>query len=296
MRPSVQDSDITHPSGGYACGNQQLPRGSTSSNIDPQEGQVSSPRLWTRLHNYYKRNAASLLFKRPLRIDTQVPLISFTFDDFPRSALLSGGAILNRYGLAGTYYTAVGLLGKDGPSGPLYTRDDLGTLLERGHELGCHTFSHCHSWNTDAGVFENSVIQNRDALRALLPRAEFKSLSYPISEPRPSTKRVVARYFQCCRGGGQVINAGTADLNQLAAYFLEKSKDRIQPVKDLIDLNRESRGWTIFATHDVSPNPSPFGCTPDFFEEVVHYAVSSGARVLPVAKALDTIVGPAPSL
>jgi peptidoglycan/xylan/chitin deacetylase (PgdA/CDA1 family) len=32
------------------------------------------------------------------------PVISFTFDDFPRSALVKAGAILRERGLAGTYY------------------------------------------------------------------------------------------------------------------------------------------------------------------------------------------------
>ncbi len=246
---------------------------------------------WTRVQNYYKRNVAHSLFRRPLAIRSQRPLISFTFDDFPRSALLTGGAILNHHGLAGTYFTSLGLLGKDGPSGPLYRLDDLKALLAQRHELGCHTFSHDHSWDTEAEAFEGSVLQNRAALSKLVPGADFKSLSYPIAEPRPMTKRKVARHFLCCRGGGQTLNVGTADLNQLAAYFLEKSRDRIQAVKDLIELNREARGWIIFATHDVSPDPSPYGCTPEFFDSVVQYAMSSGARILPVVGALEVIRG-----
>ena len=31
----------------------------------------------------------------------------------------------------------------------------------------------------------------------------------------------------------------------------------------------------------------PFGCTPAFFEEIVKYAVASGARILPVIRAWD---------
>jgi peptidoglycan/xylan/chitin deacetylase (PgdA/CDA1 family) len=230
-----------------------------------------------------------VFFRRRLAIRTPHPLISFTFDDFPRSAFLAGGAILSQYGLSGTYYTSLGLMGKDGPSGLLYGQDDLGALLEQGHELGCHTFSHCHSWETETAAFEDSIIQNRAALNKLVPGAEFKSLSYPISEPRPMTKRAISKHFLCCRGGGQTLNVGTADLNQLAAYFLEKSRDNIQAVKNLIDLNREVRGWIIFATHDVSSPPSPFGCTPALFEDAVRYAVDSGAQVLPVARALEVI-------
>lgn len=250
---------------------------------------MSLNRSWRKIHDYYKRTSARLMFRRPLAIRTQRPLISFTFDDFPRSAFLVGGAILSRYGFAGTYYTALGLLATHGPSGPLYLLEDLKAVLANGHELGCHTFSHCHSWETRKDRFVDSVLRNRAELSRLVPDAEFKSLSYPISEPRPLTKHAVSRYFVCCRGGGQTFNAGTADLNQLSAYFLEKSCGDIHAVRNQIDANREARGWLILATHDICDSPSSYGCTTQFFEDVVCYARDSGALVLPVTRALEMI-------
>jgi len=245
------------------------------------------PAYWTKARNYYKRKSARLVFRRPFAIRTQVPVISFTFDDFPRTALTAGGTILSDRGLAGTYYTALGLLGTEGPSGTLYNLEDLHAVIAQGHELGCHTFGHCHCWDTETAKFEASIVQNAAELSALIPGAQFKSLSYPIAEPRPLTKRAAGRHFECCRAGGQTINAGVADLNQLSAFFLEKTRDNIQPVKDLIDHNRDARGWLILATHDVVDGPSPYGCTPEFFAEVVKYSIQSGATILPVVKALE---------
>jgi glycosyltransferase involved in cell wall biosynthesis/peptidoglycan/xylan/chitin deacetylase (PgdA/CDA1 family) len=245
-----------------------------------------------RLLNYYRRRAASLSFRRPHAVRLQQPLISFTFDDFPRSALLVGGEILGRFDLTATYYASLGLMGRDTPTGQMFVPEDLRTLFQRGHELGCHTFAHCDSWDTDPAEFKESVIQNSKELVKLFPGAEFKTFSYPISLPRPRTKAKIVDYFLCCRGGGQTLNVGNVDLNQLSAYFLEKSRDNIQQVKDLIQRNRQLGGWLIFATHDVSDNPTPFGCTPEFFEEVVQCAISSGARILPVAAALDVLKVP----
>lgn len=247
---------------------------------------------WLRLQGYYQRKAASFAFRKPFLIRSQQPLISFTFDDFPRSALLTGGAILGRFGLAGTYYACLGLLGKDSPTGQIVFAGDLKKLFEQGHELGCHTFSHCDSWGTDTRTFEESILKNRAALSELMPGAEFKSFSYPISQPRPLTKAKIADYFFSCRGGGQKFNAGKVDLHQLSAYFLEKSRDDFQAIRDVIDRNQKARGWLIFATHDISDNPTPYGCSPDFFEQVVHYAVRSGARILPVGDALQALGAP----
>jgi peptidoglycan/xylan/chitin deacetylase (PgdA/CDA1 family) len=250
---------------------------------------VTSAYLWTKLKSRYQRSAARSASKRPLVIDSAVPLVSFTFDDFPRSSLLVGGAILRRFGLTGTYYASFGLMGKTAPTGAIFVRQDLETLLEQRHELGCHTFDHCDSWETRPDLFEESIVRNEEARRELIPGASFKTLSYPISPPRPLTKRKAAAHFAGCRGGGQTLNVGTTDLSYLAAFFLEKSRDNAEAVKNLIEQNRRACGWLIFATHDVAPNPTPYGCTPDFFEEIVRSSVSSGARILPVGEAVEAL-------
>lgn len=247
--------------------------------------------LQTRFNGRYQRTAARYLARRAFQMESALPIISFTFDDFPRSALLEGGRILTRFRLKGTYYASFGLMGKTAPTGPIFVPEDLDLLVTQGHELGCHTFGHCHSWETDADVFENSIVQNERARLRVIPSLPFKTLSYPISPPRPKTKRRAASHFAGCRGGGQTFNVGTIDLSYLAACFLEKSRQDVESVKELIEQNRRARGWLIFATHDIAPDPTPFGCTPDFFEDIVRSAVSSGARILPVGAALECLRG-----
>src|SRR3954447_8997056 len=93
----------------------------------------------SRVRRYYQRKASELLFKRTLVVSGQRPLISFSFDDFPKSALRTGGSILRHFGLSGTYYASLGLIGKDSESGPIFDQTDLKLLHEQDHELGCHT-------------------------------------------------------------------------------------------------------------------------------------------------------------
>jgi hypothetical protein len=242
-----------------------------------------------RIHGFWQRTASRSLFRRPVRLDSQKPIISFTFDDFPRSALLTGGAILERFGLRGTYYASLGLMGQTAPTGEIFIPEDVSALVGRGHELGCHTFDHRHSWDTNPKVFERSILENQAALESLLPGGVFRTFSYPISPPRPHTKRIVGQRFACARGGGQTFNVGRTDLNCLRAYFLEKSRHDGDAIKHLIEQNRAACGWLIFATHDVCNEPTPFGCTSDFFEDIVECAATSGARIVPVARALDLL-------
>lgn len=220
----------------------------------------------------------------------EAPIISFTFDDFPRSAYYAGGAILRTHGFHGTYYAALGLTGTVEPVGEIFSREDLINVIADGHELGCHTFGHCHSWKTPPAAFERSVVENAVRLREVLPKTSFETLAYPLAAPRPNTKRRAAKHFSCCRAGGQTYNAAVLDRGLLSAYFLERAK-HLDCVKRIIDQNADAGGWLIFATHDVRDAASLWGCKPAFFEDIVRYASRSGNVVLPVRQAWHTVCG-----
>ena len=83
-------------------------------------------------------------------------------------------------------------------------------------------------------------------------------------------------------------------------FFLEQSRDNPQAVRNLNSgsfptpgttstQNRRAGGWLVFSTHDISATPTPWGCTPGFFEDIVRCAVDSGARILPVAQAWEVL-------
>jgi peptidoglycan/xylan/chitin deacetylase (PgdA/CDA1 family) len=254
----------------------------------------ASPDVWTKLPKPFQRRMARWFGRRSRCIHAGTPIISFTFDDFPRSALIQGGAILLEHGFSGTYYVSFGLMGQTGPTGEIFSRDDLHEFVRQNHELGCHTFDHCDSWDTLPSEFEASIIRNQQALAQELPGFSLKSLSYPISYPRPQTKRRTAKYFECARGGGQTFNVGKTDTNYLKAFFLEQSRGDLDDVKRSIDDNTRERGWLIFATHDVCNSPTRFGCIPRFFEQVVDYAAKSGAVVLSMHQAWQRIQAQSP--
>jgi peptidoglycan/xylan/chitin deacetylase (PgdA/CDA1 family) len=242
--------------------------------------------LRLRAWNKYRRILVNRYGRRPFAMPADVPYISFTFDDFPRSALLEGGRTLIKHAVRGTYYISLQLVGSPSCVGEIATKDDLRSALAAGHELGCHTFEHLDGCNSSATAFERSIASNKAALAELLPDGRFSVFAYPLDGPVLAIKRAVGRHFVCCRGGGQTFNSGSIDLNLLSAYFLDRrNQGHIEEVRKLIAENTAQRGWLIFATHDVAAQPSPYGCTPAFFEEVVRLAVTSGARVVPVMQA-----------
>jgi hypothetical protein len=231
--------------------------------------------------------------RRDLTFQLPQPIISFTFDDFPQNAATVGGRILKDFGVTATYYISIGLMGTTAPTGQIVGHEHLPALLSAGHELGCHTFEHCHAWETDARTFARSLDKNQEEIKKLVPSLVFETMSYPISVPSPGVKREAGKRFAGCRGGGQVFNVGVLDRNHLKAFFLEKTRGRLEPVQTIIDQNRRAKGWLIFATHDIDEHPTPYGCTPAFFAATVERAVKSGAVILPVAEALRRITGAA---
>jgi hypothetical protein len=102
-------------------------------------------------------------------------------------------------------------------------------------------------------------------------------------------KRQAAIRFTVCRGGGQAVNIDELDRNYVMAFFIEKSRNSLAPIRSVIDQACVANGWLIFVTHDISDHPTPFGCTPQFFEDIVKYAVESEASILPVSKAWEAI-------
>lgn len=246
--------------------------------------------LFSRIVGKYHRTLACRFHRRMAPIETQVPIISFTFDDAPRTAFTTGADILASHGARATFFVSLGLLGSHTETGTIASGDDLRLALENGHELGCHTFDHLDAWQTSAKKFVDSVARNRRALAEILPGAGFKTFAYPKSGPGLTVKLQLEKFFICCRGGGQTFNCGAADLNLLKAFFLDaRNKVEMSSVRQLIDRNTQCRGWLIFATHDVAGNPSRYGCTPEYFTEVVEYAARSGSLLLPVAEACEKL-------
>lgn len=253
--------------------------------IGEQSG-MPRTRLIARASGKVRRMLASRFERRVASTESVGPIVSFSFDDAPRSAFGVGREILEQFGARATYFVSLGLLDKETEVGTIASVDDLSRAVSGGCELGCHTFDHLDAWSTSPKEYMESVIRNRDALRQVLPRTEFAAFAYPKSGATVWIKPALSKLFACCRGGGQATNAGVVDLNLLNACFIDRwTGIDLEFIRKLVSDNSARRGWLIFVTHDVAPVPSPYGCSPDFLEAVARYASETGALLLPVGEA-----------
>lgn len=210
------------------------------------------------------------------------PVVSFTFDDFPRSALHVGGEILKSYGACGTYYAAMGLMDTVNHLGEHFSYSDLKKLIEDGHELGSHTFSHISCRETTIADVETEVRKGREAVERVTGIRDSHQFSYPYGQATFRAKAKIGRIVSTCRGIVPGINKSPADLNLLRANSIYSHAFDLDSIRRLIAENEKCRGWLIFYTHDVCDGPSSFGCTPAEFEKVVKLTVMGKFRILTV--------------
>jgi hypothetical protein len=257
---------------------------------DDCTGKSKMAKMYLRGKSKFRRILADRFARRAVCLSLPFPVVSFTFDDAPKSALVVGGKILESVGARATYYVSLGLLGSETEVGHILEERDLVTLIAEGHELGCHTYGHIDAWETPRAEFIGSVVENSLALRKRLPYVEFKTFAYPKSGALLSCKYHVGRYFECCRGGGQTTNVGSADLNLLKACFLDRrTAVNLHFIEALIEHNATHCGWLIFATHDIDTRPSQFGCAPSFLTAVAECVARYGGLILPVREACKLI-------
>jgi peptidoglycan/xylan/chitin deacetylase (PgdA/CDA1 family) len=220
------------------------------------------------------------------------PFVSFTFDDFPKSALYAGAPVLEKLGVRATFYVSMGLMDSEKRVGKMFGREDLVSVAHSGHELGTHSFSHRSAYDRRTRVpnpdFIQDVLRGKEALRELIPNAS-DNLAYPYGRVTHEAMRVLSREMMSCRGTVRGLNGPFANLDFLAANAVTVDANGRADLHELISLNAERKGWLIFFTHDVAEVPSAHGCTPNLLKSLVRAAVRSGAKVLPVGDVLASI-------
>lgn len=224
-------------------------------------------------------------------------MVSFTFDDFPRSALTMGGTILKSYGACGTYYAAMGLMGQTNELGEHFGANDLAQLIADGHELGSHTFSHLSCRSTAFQVFEADVQKGRESVINVTENPAASQFAYPHGHITLRAKRRIGAQMDSCRSTFGGVNVSPVDLNLLRANRLYDFTFDLAAIEHLFRVNDRRRGWLIFYTHDVSETPSRWGCRPGQLEAAVRLAVRMRHKVLTVGEVLEafdtSVVSPA---
>lgn len=221
-----------------------------------------------------------------LRVTAKTPIVSFTFDDVPDTAKHNGARLLEDHGVRGTFYIAGGLTGQALPGRTIISTADCVELARKGHEVGCHTFSHDNVRSLRRGELVEDLERNGAYLANDLGITA-RNFAFPFNIASPSARKLLAQRYRTCRGGQEGINRGATDPGYLRSVEIRQPEDYVDSLTGWVSDLVQNPGWLIFFTHDISATPTPFGCRPDSFERLVKFAVDAGCTILPIDQALD---------
>ncbi len=215
------------------------------------------------------------------------PILSVTFDDFPRSAGVEGGRVLEAHDVRGTFYVASGLLDRRSDDWTVAGADAIVDLAARGHEMALHGHAHHPAPTMRTSAFAADLAANRAALRRLVPGLVNESYAYPYGLCGLPQKRWLSRTVRASRSVMTGINGGRVDLDFLRSVEISERSLRQTPMEAWLDRLVKDGGWLILFTHDVCDTPSPYGTTTRVLEAAIAGALKRGIAIMPVGQALD---------
>ncbi len=235
------------------------------------------------------RKAARHHCSKPFAMRNSAPLVSFTFDDAPDSAYTNGAAALEDRGVRGTFYIASGTCGSMDTHWRLIDHDQVRALHERGHEIGCHTFSHVSIDQLDARALQDECRRNSERLHELCPGIQLTNFCYPYGRASLPRKLQLQKRFDSCRGIYQGVNAGVVDLGMLRVIELYDRTLTRDKLRRVLRETRDRNGWLIFYTHDVAEMPSGIGCSPQVLRATLEAVQAEEMPCRPIRDALTAI-------
>ena len=230
--------------------------------------------MWSEAQAKVSHRLATHVRVDRVRLRNDSPMVTFTFDDLPKSAATTGARILDAHDARGTFYISGGLVGTTSPQWDFVEDDDIMALHARGHEIGCHTFSHRRACDLDAASLADEVERNRRYFASIDPSIEIANFAYPFGYGSIGRKRQLRTTFQSCRSIVPGVNRGTVDLQFLRANPLIDSRIDRGAIDRALAQAQIHNGWLIFYTHDVADEPSPYGCSP----ALLTYALEAASR------------------
>ena len=218
-------------------------------------------------------------------------IITFSFDDFPKSAVDNGADILHEIDAKAIYYACSGLSGKSNKTGEQYEAQEIQQLIDAGHEIGAHTHFHKDCAVHPVSEVLTDIDRNLQSLKDMGVAYPIRHFAYPYGETSLPLKKALADKFDTARGILRGHNFAHSDKMQLRAMELTPDPMTIDRAINAINQAQRAPCWLHIFTHDIRSNPSDFGVNRNSFLRVARAARNSGLPILPPTEALERLKG-----
>jgi peptidoglycan/xylan/chitin deacetylase (PgdA/CDA1 family) len=241
--------------------------------------------MMNRIMNAIESRRYLFLNSRRKSIPANTAFISFTFDDFPESAAIVGTQLLEEHDWRGTFYLASESVGKDSAVGKISSFAAAQQIQMKGHEIGNHTHTHFRCLGARKEDLRRDM---ENSFAALAHLSGVRNFSLPFGVYDASALNVLSGHFDTIRTITPGINRGMVDFNLLKANRVYHTTDMLELKAKIQDVSANG-GWLIFYTHDISAEPSDYGCTEIQFKLLLSWIAQCQVEVLTVKQVVERI-------
>ncbi len=207
--------------------------------------------------------------------ETTGPIVSFTFDDCPRSVYAQGFRVLQPHNIRCTVYITTSYVDQPG----WITLCELRELRAAGWEIGAHTMNHPHLSRLSELMIHREFQAANQQLRAW--GFEPRSMATPYLDTSPEIQAIIPLYYQSNRNGTHGDHREA--INPYDLELLDSLTHDVPLLKAWLDHLKANDRWGIFLGHYVDER----GITASELLEVALYARSIGVAILTVSEALE---------
>jgi peptidoglycan/xylan/chitin deacetylase (PgdA/CDA1 family) len=201
------------------------------------------------------------------------PGIVLSFDDYSETWVREL-PLLERLGIKATFFVT-GDFVRDEP----LAKNRLAPLVQAGHSLGVHTFTHRRAtemWKKEGAAWLTSDVLDQASLLSAIEGRPTQSFAYPYGDHDKATDRTLVKHFRFVRTFGKKPMFTTENDLRKGGITYATSIDNVQKrdnawyEEQLTRLVRQSKIWVVASHHF---NETDWGITParlTYFAETAH--------------------------
>lgn len=228
-----------------------------------------------------------VMLSLPAIAQAQTTIVSFTFDDAPKSVVTVGLPILAAAGYPATVYIST----RNTTFHGYMNWNDVALVARNGWEIGAHTYTHARLTKlTDAEIVQEFETSNADYAQHGYHPISFAT---PFGSYDDRVLNIVKRYYESHRAAWPAgVNTLSPDPYAIASYEVNRTTTIEEVVSLLDDLQKDKKGgWIVLQLHHLFPKgevvTEEYGS--DLLEEIVEQVKTRHIAVLTVSDALKQL-------
>jgi peptidoglycan/xylan/chitin deacetylase (PgdA/CDA1 family) len=222
------------------------------------------------------------------------PIVSVTFDDGWESVYTQAAPLLQKYGIPTTQYV---LSGTD--KQPSYmTFDQIKSLHQAGHEIGCHTIDHPDLTTLSRNDLMNQLTGCKQTVEKKLG-IQVTDFAAPFGHTNAAAIDGIKQVYRSERNTNGDITTNQADdkdintkenLNRydIIAVTIRRETTEAE-LNAAIDYTVKHNGWLVLTYHDIGDGDSAFGIDGKILDMQLATISHAPARIMPVGTVLNAL-------